>query len=66
MILGSERLLGDNSIKMFDGLEIGKRELAYELPGFVGFYLNNPVDWKFLEFLAQVHPEIFPTRNLNV
>lgn len=38
----------------------GRRVLAYEMPGFEGFDLNNPVDWKFLEFLAQERPEIFP------
>ena len=46
-------LLKSNSIS-------GTRVMAYEMPGFEGFDLNTPLDWKLLECLAQELPSIIP------
>jgi CMP-N,N'-diacetyllegionaminic acid synthase len=38
----------------------GKKVLAYEMPGFEGFDLNTPLDWKLLETLIREKPDMIP------
>lgn len=42
----------------------GKRVMGFQMPGYEGFDLNSPLDWKLLEFLAREQPELIP--NLEV
>jgi N-acylneuraminate cytidylyltransferase len=36
----------------------GEKVLAYEMPGFEGFDLNTPLDWKLLEALIREKPDM--------
>ena len=38
----------------------GTRVMGYEMPGWEGFDLNTPLDWKLLESLAKELPSIIP------
>ena len=38
----------------------GKRVMGFQMPGFEGFDVNSPLDWKLLEVLAREQPELIP------
>ena len=42
----------------------GKRVMGFQMPGYEGFDLNGPLDWKLLEFLAREQPELIPKLDL--
>lgn len=38
----------------------GKRVMGFQMPGYEGFDLNSPLDWKLLESMAREQPELIP------